>query len=290
MKKSISFALILSALTIGKLEAFPTALYWTTANTDIVPTGRAFLDFSNYFTIFESVDRCRLNPENFFPLDIGLSLGLLSWHDWKVEVGIDLVEPTNHPWFFNGKIGIVEDKLFKNAPSFSFSAYGFGTEPGVTNFNIIDAVIGKTLPDKFPFLGGRVFFGGYFGSSTIGPDQGGFMVGYANGFRKRKDCHKVEYFKWFLVADYASGKNVVGGGGIGISYFFTPDISILTGPTWFNDAEINGKWKWTVQIGFLFTVFKPKIGTKAEKKPDTTEQFISQNCNKRNHEGVFSAF
>ena len=59
---------------------------------------------------------------------------------------------------------------------------------------------------------------------------------------------KDEYNKLVLAADYASGNNVLGGGGVGVYYYFTKDISLLTGPVWFNEQDINGKWKWTIQL------------------------------------------
>jgi len=55
-----------------------------------------------------------------------------------------------------------------------------------------------------------------------------------------------------LAADYASGKNYIGGGGFGMYHYFTKDISLLTGPVWFNDHAINGQWKWTVQLDINF--------------------------------------
>ena len=35
-------------------------------------------------------------------------------------------------------------------------------------------------------------------------------------------------------------------------HYFTKDISLLTGPVWFNDHAINGQWKWTVQLDINF--------------------------------------
>ena len=67
-----------------------------------------------------------------------------------------------------------------------------------------------------------------------------------------KDAAGNEYNKWTFAADYASGKNFIGGGGFGMYYFFTKDISLLTGPVWFNDHVINGQWKWTVQLDINF--------------------------------------
>jgi len=53
-------------------------------------------------------------------------------------------------------------------------------------------------------------------------------------------------------------KNTIGGGGVGIYYYFKPGISIPTGPVWFNSAKINVNWKWSVQIDISFAVFDTK--------------------------------
>ncbi len=75
------------------------------------------------------------------------------------------------------------------------------------------------------------------------------MVAFDHGFLPVKDKDgNDEYNKLVLAADYASGNNVIGGGGVGVYYYFTKDISLLTGPVWFNEQDINGKWKWTIQL------------------------------------------
>ena len=45
---------------------------------------------------------------------------------------------------------------------------------------------------------------------------------------------------------------VCGGGGVGIYTYFTPDISLLTGPVWFNDTTLNGNLLWTIQLDINF--------------------------------------
>lgn len=65
--------------------------------------------------------------------------------------------------------------------------------------------------------------------------------------------HQIVPGKWVLAADYASGRNAIGGGGVGIYYYFTPNISLLTGPVWFNDESINGPSpKLTMQLDINF--------------------------------------
>ena len=79
---------------------------------------------------------------------------------------------------------------------------------------------------------------------VIGPlmwekEEAGWMAGYDRYIIKDKVL---------FAADYASGDNAIGGGGAGIYYFFTKDVSLLVGPVWFNDTGVNGYTKWTVQL------------------------------------------
>ncbi len=245
------FSLWLLTFAPNHLNAYPSSLFWTTCTTYVVPTGVANFQVANYFTVFN-----KDHHGQAFPTDVGLTLGLLTWCDWKAEVGIDYLGSFDYPWYFNGKVGIEESKLFAQAPSFSVGIYDVGTQAGITNLNIVNAVVGKTLPNWLS--GGELFLGAFVGSHTLGRDQGGYMVGYLNVFCPAKDCNGVDYWKWWLVADYASGKNFLGGGGVGITYFFNSRACVLTGPTWFNDAHLNKRWKWTVQIDIFFPVFQTR--------------------------------
>ena len=56
----------------------------------------------------------------------------------------------------------------------------------------------------------------------------------------------------YLIISTAAVAAFIGGGGFGMYYFFTKDISLLTGPVWFNDHVINGGWKWTTQLDINF--------------------------------------
>ncbi len=177
----------------------------------------------------------------------------------RAEVGIDYLGGTDDPLFFNIGIGLPEDKLFCHAPSFKVGFFNAGTRyhgHGRTNQNIVDLIIGKSLPDWMG--GGRLCIGGFSGSRAMGKNRQGFMVSYQHSFCPAKYCDDKDYFKWVLCADYASGKNTIGGGGVGVYYYFTPNISILTGPVLFNSATINGNWKWSVQIDINFSIFDSK--------------------------------
>jgi hypothetical protein len=217
--------------------------------TDVYDAGIGHIDPDNYFTIFKKRGK---NPS--FPTDIGFEIGIFNWKDIKVETGFDYSGGTNHPFFFNVGAGVEENKMFCHSPSFKVGIFNVGTHSGHhrTDQNILDIIVGKSLPD---WIGGNLFLGGFSGSKAMGKNRQGFMAAYTRSFCPAKYCGDKDYFKWVLAVDYASGKNTVGGGGIGMYYYFTPDISILTGPVWFNDAKINGKWKWSVQVDISFKLF-----------------------------------
>ncbi len=238
--------------TCSLLEAGPTCLFWTNCTTDVLPTGTGDIELYNYFSVFNR----RGHGSSFAP-DVGFSLGIFSWQEWSAEAGIDYLGGTNDPLFFNAKAGIVENKLFSHAPSFSIGIFNVGTRTrtsGRTNQDIVDIVFGKALPKC---IGGTFYVSGFKGNRAMGKNRAGFMVGYTIPWHPAKDCHGTEYEKWAFTADYASGKNTIGGGGFALSHYFNPNICIETGPVWFNSAKINGKWKWSVQIYIHLPIFRP---------------------------------
>jgi len=247
MKKSSLLILISVGLLFWNGVAFgtPSTTYWTPATTDIQPFGILHIGVDNYFTVFKKAK----NGGSSFATDVGLTIGVLPFEKLQMEVGVDLMEPTDYPISFNAKLGTPEDSLFKGSPAMNIGIFNVGTKKNVTNQNIVFGLVGKTIP-----VLGRLFVGPYIGNSRALVDKHGdkenvgFMIGFDHGFFPAKDNEGNEYKKIVLAADYASGKNSIGGGGVGLYYYFTKDISLLTGPVWFNEKAINGKWKWTVQL------------------------------------------
>lgn len=236
--------------------ATPSSTYWTPMVMDIQPYKVVHLGIDNYFATTnksrtEDIDRGVGNGS--FPTDVGLTMGVLPYEKIQMEVGIDALYPSQHPYYFNAKIGAPEGALFKGAPALQIGIFNVGTTKDVTNQDIVYGVIGKTIPGV-----GRLTAGPYSGNSKVlinanGEKQNtGYMVAFDRGFMPAKDSAGNEYNKWVFAADYASGKNALGGGGFGTYYYFTKDISLLTGPVWFNEKAINGAWKWTTQLDINF--------------------------------------
>lgn len=249
----IASLIVVAGSLVSNLIAQPTSLFWTNCITEITDTGIVNLDTYDYFTVFKGRGKgSSLSP------DIGATFGVFSWHDLKSEAGIDYITGLDNNFFFNGKIGMDEGKLFKHAPSWSFGIFDVGTK-SQTKYNILDFVIGKSLPD---IIGGQFFLGSYASTTNVlGKNRGGVMAGAIRCFCHTKDKKGVEYDKWLIAADFASGKNVVGGGGVSLSHYFSPYFFIQTGPVWFNAPQIYGQWKWSLQINFGMPCFSPSSMT-----------------------------
>jgi hypothetical protein len=248
-------ALALAALVCGApdiVRATPSTTYWTPMTVDIQPYGVLHAGIDNYFTVFRKAE----DGGGQFPTDVGLTLGVLPFDKVKMEIGVDLMESSDYPLSFNAKIGIPEDAYFSGQPTLQLGVFNAGTKKDVTNQDVVYAVIGKSVPGI-----GRLSAGPYWGNKKVLVDKDGeaentgFMVAFDHAFLPVKDKEGNEFSRVVLAADYASGKNAIGGGGAGAYWFFTKDISLLTGPVFFNEEAINGKWKWTFQLDVNTSIF-----------------------------------
>jgi len=243
LKKTAIMALA-GGLLAGLVQATPSTTYWTPATTDIQGYRVLHIGVDDYFTVFKKGD-----SKGNFPTDVGLTLGVLPFDKIQAEIGADLLEASDDPWYFNAKIGSPEGAWFTNSPAVNVGVFNVGTKKNVTDQNVFDVVIGKTIP-----VLGRLFLGGYIGNRKAlvngddDSDNKGFMVGFDHGFLPVKDKTGDEYNRVVIAGDWASGKNAIGGGGVGAYYYFGKNLSLLTGPVFFNDKAINGEWKWTTQL------------------------------------------
>jgi hypothetical protein len=245
LKIAVLAALTALVCSAGTAQATSSSTDWTPMTLDIQSYGVFHLGVDNYFTAFRKAD----NGAGDFPTDAGLTVGILPFEKFQMEIGIDVLEPSDNSVYFNAKMGAPEGALFKGAPALQVGIFNAGTEKDVTDYNITYLVIGKTLPGI-----GRFSVGPYAGNSKVLVDaQGkkenkGWMAAFDRGFLLVKDAGGNPFNRLVFAADYASGDNALGGGGAGLYYFFTKNISLLTGPVWFNEEAINGKWKWTIQL------------------------------------------
>lgn len=256
MKKIISLIIVLFmiCLNIATALATPSTTYWTTSTSDVQPYGVWHLGIDNYFTILKE-DNTKAGSLTNAPI-YGLTVGVLPFEKMNMEIGIDLIEGTydtsttpakNYPIFFNAKLGTPEGSLFEGSPALNIGMWNMGTKKDVTDYNIIHAMVGKTLPSDL----GRVHIGYYTGNDKLLIDtttgkanNSGFMIGYDKWIVKDK---------FMFAADWATGKNAISGGGFGVYWFYTPSVSLLMGPV-FPDKDSYGQkdWVWTTQMDINF--------------------------------------
>jgi len=247
----LAAAVVSCACILGGSLAYatPSTEYWTPCVIDFQPYGVGHIGYDSYTTAGKKGTK-----KGSLPNDYGLTYGVLPFKKLQAEVGIDALEPADDPLYFNAKIGSPENALFDNSPALEMGIFNVGTKKNVTNYNILDFITGKTLP----FNLGRVHLGYYYGnkktllSGSGKKENTGAMFAYDYGFHPVKDEKGQEYNKLVFAADWATGKNAIGGGGVGMYYYFTPAISLLTGPVWFTDKTLNGSMKWTLQLDINF--------------------------------------
>jgi hypothetical protein len=195
---------------------------------DIQKQGTVHFGIDNYFSIFDNSARAfQLYP------DLGVTVGALNW----LEVGIDMVQPSPDPLYLNFKFGIPESGPW---PAVAAGGFNFGTRSGVTDYNMLYCVAGKSLP-----VIGRLTFGYYrgmnerlFADSHQGEADAGIIASW-----DRTLTGKI----WACV-DYASGNSWYGSLSFGGSYAFSADISLIFGYVVFNDDRVVRNNAFTTQL------------------------------------------
>ena len=187
-----------------------------------------------------------------YPIDTGLTMGILPWDKVQSEVGYDTLLPSSNPVFFllNGKLCTTESSLFKGSPAIGGGIYNVGFKKKVTNYNILYVMAQKTLP-----FGGYVSAGLYHGTNDVlftNSDgkivKTGAILGAASpdinvGLKGLK--------KVLVVGDVQTGKNVFGAGGFGVELYFNDYIDLIVGPVFFIDKALQPGGKrtlWTTQL------------------------------------------
>jgi hypothetical protein len=238
MKTSLHLAAALAALLVaGAARATPSTVVWSPATTYTQPFLVPHLTYDSYF-----------RNDGDLPTTAGLTIGVLPSETVQAELGFDLLYPGNDPLYLNGKMTLLEDKLFAFQPALSVGVANAGVTDA-TNFAMAYAVLGKTIG------GASLALGGYYGidedlwiDETGADDQVGLLASIAS------PAIKVGK-KWLdsvvLLADVQTGSNAFSAAGAAAALYFTPAVSLLTGPVFFlePDVQVNGsEFMWTMQL------------------------------------------
>ena len=225
--KILGICVIAVLLSISVAKATGSTQIWI-PSTDIQAFKSVHLGIDNY--IRTQKDANGVYGSGMY--DLGLTTGISPFSKVQAEIGIDylnmgdnnILDAKNydlHPIYFNGKIAIPEDSLFKGAPAIAVGAYNFGTKASLTNYNIVYGLLAKTIP----FIG-RISAGYYTGNKALLVDElgkasnSGLLLSWDRAVPEISD-------KLWLAVDYQGGKNYLGALNFGLSWAFSKNVSVI---------------------------------------------------------------
>jgi hypothetical protein len=221
--------------------ATPSTTYWAPSVATCQAFATPHITYDTYY-----------GADSAYPIDTGLTMGIVNSSKVQAEVGYDTLFPGNNPtqFYVNGKVCITENTLGKGAPAISVGVYNVGFKKDVTTYNVVHVMAQKTLP-----VGGYIAGGIYFGTNDalFTNSEGkvvktGAMVGWFSPDINvgLKGLKKID-----LAADIQTGKNILGGGGFGVYFYFNDYVSLLIGPVFYTDKALQpggASHLWTTQI------------------------------------------
>ena len=230
MKKLLLICIVLCSLSGELIFSTPSTQIWI-PSTDFQKWKTMHLGLDNYIRT-SKMDGIR--GAGMF--DLGLTTGLLPFEKFQGEIGVDYLSMgdsnyDDHPIYFNAKIGLPEDALFKGSPSLALGAYNFGLKKNLTNYNILYGEIAKTIP-----ILGRVSVGYYTGNDKLLVDEN--LKKANNGLLLSWDRTMSEISdKLWLAVDYQGGKNYLGALSFGASWAFSKNVSVIFGYDIYNNKN-----------------------------------------------------
>ena len=247
--KTIAAAAVLA--TASAAWATPSTTFWTPSTPYTQPYLVPHLTYDTYF-----------GEQGAYPIDLGLTIGILPFDVVNAEIGADVLYPGNTDTTFgvNGKVTLVEGKLAPWQPGVSAGVANVGFKKDVSDLYLLHAHLGKTFP-VIGEIGGGVYTAlndKLLVDKNGEKDATGFFLHWMGpeipvGLSGLK--------KIVPAADFQSGSNVLSAVGGGLYFYFTDAIDLLVGPVFFLEPELQpGKadWLFTAQIDIDFDLRKPK--------------------------------
>jgi hypothetical protein len=247
--KPAAAALLLACASIA--GATPSTVVWTPATTYTQPYLVPHLTYDTYVA-----------ERGFLANTYGLTVGVLpAAARLQGEVGVDLFYPgfTSDFLQLNARLTLPEGLAFAGAPSLSLRIANAGFRTDVSDYHLLHATLAKATPL------GTLGVGGYYGAGSAvlwtgsgGEERAGFMASWASPDVK---LGLPGLDKLVFAADVSTGENWFGAVGGAVALYFSPSVSLLTGPVFFLDRELyettyGADWMWTAQIDVDVQIFK----------------------------------
>ncbi len=251
MVKRTTRAFILSTVGFAAAPslglATPSTTYWAPSTASCQARGVPHLTYDTYFGKGPAAGS---QGAPNYPIDTGLTVGFLPFDKLQGEVGFDLLLPTQDPFLLNAKLCVPESAAFAGAPGISFGVYNLGFKKDVTDYNVLYLMLQKSIPG-----GGYVSVGAYHGlSETLFTNSEGRVVrtgilagAFSPDIKVRwKGLKRINF-----AADVQTGKNILGAWGLGSYFYFADNVSLLVGPVFYLDKNLQPGGKkvlWTAQL------------------------------------------
>ncbi len=219
--------LITVLLLARAAHATPSTQIWI-PSTDVQPFKKVHLGLDTYIKTQSQDGTTEPTVTN-----IGLTVGVLPFEKLQMEIGIDYRDiggDHTYPIYFNAKLGVPEDVMFKGAPALAVGGYDFGTKSDVTNYNIVYGLAAKNIGDI-----GR-FSAGYYKRNrellldiTGNKDNHGVLLSWDRTISEISD-------KLWAAIDYQGGKNSYGALSFGVAWKFAPNVGVIFGYDIYNES------------------------------------------------------
>jgi hypothetical protein len=230
MKRIFAIMLIICCLTAEYSYSTPSTQIWI-PSTDFQSWKTMHLGLDNYIRTAKTEG---VRGAGMF--DLGLTAGILPFKKFQGEIGVDYLSMgdshyDDHPVYVNAKFGFPENAMFKNSPAIALGAYNFGFEKELTNYNILYAVVAKTIP-----VLGRLSLGYYSGNEKLLVDENmnkansGVLLSWDRTMTEISD-------KLWLAVDYQGGESYIGALNFGAAWSFSKNVSVIFGYDIYNNKE-----------------------------------------------------
>lgn len=232
-------AALLLLLSASAARATPSTIVWSPGTTYTQPFLVPHLTYDTYF-----------RNDASYPTTVGLTMGLLPSDVVQAEAGFDLLYPADDPLVLNGKVTLLEDKLFSYQPALSIGVANAGIT-SATNFAMVYGVLSKTVPGVGATLSAGV---GYGIDDELWVDENGeadqtvFIGGVTS---PTLSIGKPWLSGLGLAADVQTGSNAFSAAGAAAVLYFTPSVALLTGPVFFLNRDTQpgrSDFMWTMQV------------------------------------------
>lgn len=137
----VTGAVIAALLLVPSMaHATPSTTFWAPSTASCQARGVPHVTYDTYFWKGPPAGS---QGAPGYPVDTGLTAGILPFNRLQAEAGFDLLLPSPEPLFLNAKLCTPESSLFAGSPGISLGFYNVGFRKDVTNYNVLHLMAQK---------------------------------------------------------------------------------------------------------------------------------------------------